>query len=158
MTQSGPEFFRKYADIITEAEQAQHLDEGVVDTIKQKISGIFASVKNQPGWAEAYAKAKTMTPQLKQILASSKSSDEVVDKIKQLVGTNNPAPVAEAEDKDILGGALMGGGVLTAAAEHAAGLLDMIFTSHAATMATMGWLVLPILFVILGCYFSLKSE
>ena len=99
-----------------------------------------------------------MAPQLKQILSSSKSSAEVVDKIKQLVGTNNPAPVAEAEDKDILGGAYMGGSVLLVAAEGSAGLLDMIFTSHAATMATMGWLVLPILFVILGCYYLLKSE
>ena len=33
-----PKFFRRYADLITEAEQPKQLDEGVMDTIKQYAS------------------------------------------------------------------------------------------------------------------------
>jgi hypothetical protein len=33
-----PKFFRKYADLITEAEQPEQLDEGMVDTLKQYAS------------------------------------------------------------------------------------------------------------------------
>ena len=41
-----PKFFRKYADLITEAEQASQLDEGIFDKIKQlALSKAQAAVK-----------------------------------------------------------------------------------------------------------------
>ena len=109
MTQYGPEFFRKFADIITEAEQVpQQLDEGIIDTIKQKTAGFAEKVKQLPGFAEAYATAKAAVPQLKQIFTTSKSGAEVIDKIKQLVGANKPVAVAETDGDLVLAQAQLG--------------------------------------------------
>ena len=41
MTQYGPEFFRKFADIITEAEQPQQLNEGMMDKAKEYASKLL---------------------------------------------------------------------------------------------------------------------
>jgi hypothetical protein len=40
MTQNAVDFMRKYADIINEAQQPQHLNEGFLDTLKQYVPKI----------------------------------------------------------------------------------------------------------------------
>ena len=76
------ELFRRYIDIVEGREQ---INEGMIDDVKAKFSEIWTKLKAMPGFAEAYQKAKTMEPQLKQILQSSSSGKEVADKVKSLV-------------------------------------------------------------------------
>ena len=75
------ELFRKYIDIVEGREQ---VNEGMIDDVKAKFSEIWAKLKAMPGFAEAYQKAKTMEPELKQILQSSSSGKDAADKIKNL--------------------------------------------------------------------------
>ena len=152
MTQYGPEFFRKFADIITEAEQVpQQLDEGIIDTIKQKTAGFAEKVKQLPGFAEAYATAKAAVPQLKQIFTTSKSGAEVVDKIKQLAGANKPVAVAET-DGDLMIGAGAVGGIATGGLmlwEIGSGLIDAAYAAGGLTGPAGIWfIVMPVVILV----------
>lgn len=145
-----PKFFRKYADIITEAE-TQQLDEGIVDTIKQKISGFAAKVKALPGFEQAYARAKAAVPQLKEIFTTSKSGAEVVAKIKQLSGANN-ATVAEGDNAMIGVGAV--GGVATGGLmlwEIGSGLVDAAYAAGGLTGPAGIWFIIMPGVILLYC-------
>jgi len=146
-----PKFFRKYADIITEAEAVQ-LDEGIVDTIKQKIGGFAAKVKALPGFEQAYAKAKTLAPQLKEIFVSSKSGAEVVAKIKQLTSAGNAAAVAEGDNAMIgtgaVGGVATGGFMLW---EIGSGLLDAAYAAGGLTGPAGVWFIIMPAVILLYC-------
>lgn len=77
-----PKFFRRYADLITEAEQ---LDEGMIDAIKSKVSSITGQVKQAiPNFSQLYKEITPMIPQLKQILSSARTAEDVNNSVKQL--------------------------------------------------------------------------
>ena len=152
MTQYGPEFFRKFADIITEAEAPQQLDEGIIDTIKQKTAGFAEKVKQLPGFAEAYATAKAAVPQLKQIFTTSKSGAEVVDKIKQLTGANKPVAAAVAEGDNAMIGTGAVGGFATGGFmlwEIGSGLIDAAYAAGGLTGPAGIWfIVMPVVILV----------
>ena len=85
---------RNYIDIINEHSQAPaQLDEGILQDIKTKAGSVLSQFKSIPGIGKAYQKAKTFAPQLKQIFASAKSGEDVINGIKQLASSK-----AVAED------------------------------------------------------------
>jgi len=109
MTQYGPEFFRKFADIITEAETVQ-LDEGIVDSLKATM----AKVKAIPGVQKYMQAAEAKKAQLIQAAQNSSNGKELLANIKQAMGGQQS--VAEG----IVGGAFvggLGGGLLAMASE-----------------------------------------
>ena len=81
-----PKFFRKYADLITEAEQPEQLDEGVMDSIKAMASKIQAL----PGISQYIKMAQSLKQQAIDIVKSSQSGKEVVDKLQALAQQNQP--------------------------------------------------------------------
>lgn len=122
------QFFRKYADLITEAEKPEiQLDEGVVDFLKQaaskvkeKFSGLYSqAAKAIPGFAQAYAKAKTMEQELTNILQSSKSATEAVQKVKSLAGGGVTA--------EGVGDLKIAGGAVTTLIGAAEGILNVLY-------------------------------
>ena len=146
-----PKFFRKYADIITEAEQ---LDEGMLDSLKSKALDLFSKAKQVPGFAEGVAKAKAMSAQLKQILASSKSGAEVGEKIKALA---QGGQVAEGDAQIVAGSAGVLGGAALSIWEASSGLLDAVFASGSAPHIL--WLAgMPILIVMMGLALAMTAE
>jgi len=105
----NPTFFRKYSDLITEAEAVQ-LDEGIVDSLKAAL----AKLKAIPGVQKYMQAAEAKKAQLIQAVQNSSNGKELAANITQVMG-GQPA-VAEG----IIGGALlggMGGGLFAAAAE-----------------------------------------
>ena len=149
-----PKFFRKYADIITEAEVPQQLDEGMLDSLKQKALDLFAKAKQVPGFSEGVAKAKAMTGQLKQILQSSSSAAEVGQKIKALA---QGGQVAEGDAQIAVGSVGALGGAALAIWEASSGLLDAVFASGSA--AHIVWLAgMPIVIVMMGLALAMTSD
>jgi len=84
-----PKFFRKYADLITEAEQPQQLDEGLVDTITQyaqklvqkaapdvmqKVSDLVSSALGKP--IEQLTMADVTLANAKKVLAANQQMSE----------------------------------------------------------------------------------
>jgi len=82
MTQYGPEFFRKFADIITEAEAPQQLDEGIVDSLKAAM----AKLKAIPGIQKYMQAAEAKKAQLIQAAQNSSNGKELLANIKQAMG------------------------------------------------------------------------
>jgi hypothetical protein len=77
-----PRFFRRYRDLIAETEE---LDEGMVDRVKSMISGLTGKVKQAvPNFSELYREITPMMPQLKQIMSTAKTPEEVSDSVRQL--------------------------------------------------------------------------
>lgn len=108
MLESDAQFFRKYADIITEAD-AQQLDEGIVDSIKSAIAKLTAmsSVnRNLPS-------AKAKLPQLFAALRSSKSSKELMSNLQKSIGANTTVQQEGISTSSVMAA---GGSVIVAAA------------------------------------------
>ena len=138
-----PKFF-KYADLITEAEQAQ-LDEGILQDIKTKAASVISQFKSVPGLGQAYAQAKTFAPELKQIFASAKSGQDVINGIKQLAAAKAGA-TAMAED--VKPGAAIGalGSTAFITWEAVSGFLDIcISAAMQGNAAGIYFVVMPIL-------------
>jgi hypothetical protein len=76
-----PKFFRKYADLITEAE-TQQLDEGIVDSLKAAM----AKLKAVPGIQKYMQAAETKKAQLIQAAQNSSNGKELLANIKQAMG------------------------------------------------------------------------
>lgn len=83
MTQYGPEFFRKYADLITEAETVR-LDEGIVDSLKQLYQSLVGKVKVIPNFKQYYDVAKTKQQEAVEAIKTSKSPEELKQKIASI--------------------------------------------------------------------------
>jgi hypothetical protein len=77
-----PRFFRRYRDLIAETEE---LDEGMVDNVKSMIAGLTGKVKQAiPNFSELYREITPMMPQLKQIMSSAGTAEEVSAEVQKL--------------------------------------------------------------------------
>ena len=148
------ELFRKYIDIVEGREQ---VNEGMIDDIKAKFSAIWTKLKAMPGFAEAYQKAKTMEPQLKQILQSSSSGKEAAAKIKSLVAgdavaTTNEESTAQSDFK--YGKILFTSGTGVLLVEQLTGLLDRVIDiGQQGNWGIAGYLVgVPIAYALCGLF------
>ena len=89
-----PKFFRRYADLITEAEQPKQLDEGVMDSIKAMVMKI-------PGISQYIKAAENLKPQLASIAKNSRSGSEALEQVKSLAaGVKQPVIASEGERFD----------------------------------------------------------
>jgi len=105
--------------------EGYQLDEGAVETIT-------ALVKKIPGIGKYYQMAQQYKSQLIDILKTSKSGQEVKQKMEQLVSQSS-TPVAEAGVLKQLGGLAAGGGsILTTVWMNAMGLIDGVLARAAA--------------------------
>jgi len=139
-----PKFFRKYADLITEAEQTQ-IDEGVLQDIKTKAQSVIAQFKSVPGIGKAYQQAKAFAPELKQIFASAKSGQDIIDGIKRMAATKAGA---NAMAEDVKPGAAIGalGSTAFITWEAVSGFLDIcISAAMQGNAAGIYFVVMPIL-------------
>ena len=147
-----PKFFRKYSDIIVEAEQPQQLDEGMLQDLKTKAQSVIAQFKSVPGIGKAYQQAKAFAPELKQIFASAKSGKDVIDGIKRMaqskVGSN-----AVAEDIEPLTGLGAVGATAFITWEAVSGFLDVcINAAMQGNAAAIYFVVMPILCAIMAFF------
>jgi len=147
-----PKFFRKYSDIIVEAEQPQQLDEGMLQDLKTKAQSVIAQFKSVPGIGKAYQQAKAFAPELKQIFASAKSGKDVIDGIKRMaqskVGSN-----AVAEDIKPLTGLGAVGATAFITWEAVSGFLDVcINAAMQGNAAAIYFVVMPILCAIMAFF------
>ena len=149
----NPEFFRKYADIVAEAETVQ-LDEGMLDGLKQKVSDLFTKAKQVPGFAQGYAKAKEMSAQLKQILQTSKSAGEIGEKIKALA---NGSQVAENDGQVAAGAVAALGGSALMIWEATSGMLELLI-SNGILGQTLVFAGIPLLAIMLGLLMAVTSK
>jgi hypothetical protein len=89
-----PKFFRKYADLITEAETVQ-LDEGVVDSLKAGVSALVNKVSSIPALVPYYKQALAQKDQLVQVFQSSSNVEDLKAKLTALADQSQPV-VSEA--------------------------------------------------------------
>lgn len=86
MSHHAVDLLKKYAEIVNESQSTQ-LDEGMLDSIKQKIMGLIGQVTGSPEAKQAIAHVKQqpgIKGQMMDILKSSKSADDVMAQVKQL--------------------------------------------------------------------------
>ena len=155
------DFFRNYIDIIKEAEQPRvQLDEGMLQDLKSKISALMTQFKTIPGIGQAYQKAKSFAPELKQIFMSAKSGKELMDSIKRLATAKSGIqPVAEdiQDHKVAVGAATSLAGISITLWEMATGFFDIVLNlalnDTGANQAVALWfLVMPLVIVIMGAF------
>lgn len=122
-----PKFFRKYADIIAEAERP--IDEGIVDTIKEKISSFISNLSTKfPAIKQTLPIAQKLQPEITEILKTSKSGKEIVQRLQQLAQQQaGSVAMSEVKDYPYVNAAIMthGGSVLTSIALAAAGIFQL---------------------------------
>jgi hypothetical protein len=111
-----PKFFRKYADIITEAETVQ-LDEGMLDSLKQLYQNLVGKVKSIPNFKQYYDAAKSKQQEAVEAIKSSKSAEELKQKIASI---GDSLQVNEMMYKQPVAGPALG-----AVAAAAAGIWDI---------------------------------
>jgi hypothetical protein len=92
-----PKFFRKYSDLIVEAERAQQLDEGILDQLK----GLIAKAQQLPMIQKHLAAAKAKLPQIVAAAQQSRSGNDLLAKV-------GAGAVAEGLG-GVLGGAALAG-------------------------------------------------
>jgi len=80
------EIMRKYSNIVAEAQESAQLNEGMMDSIKAMASKIQAL----PGISQYIKMAQSLKQQAVDIVKSSQSGKEVVDKLKALAQQNQP--------------------------------------------------------------------
>lgn len=134
MTQYGPEFFRKFADIITEAEAPQQqLDEGIIDSLKS----IMDKVKAIPGVQKYMQAAEAKKDQLIQAAQNSSNGKELLANIEQAMGGQQA--VAEGLVTGAFVGGLGGGIVAMAADIFMRAYIAMGKPSLSAMWADQAW-------------------
>ena len=140
---------RNYIDIINEYSQAPaHLDEGILQDIKTKAGSVLSQFKSIPGIGKAYQKAKTFAPQLKQIFASAKSGEDVINGIKQLASSK-----AVAEDVKPLTAVGAVGSTAFITWEVVSGFLETcIHAAMQGNAAGIYFVVMPILCAIMAFF------
>ena len=146
-----PRFFRKYAELVESAENGRPvLTEGMLNDIKTQAMELFDKAKSMPGFSQAYKKAKTMAPQVKEILTTSKSGKEAMDRIQQLV----KAPANENAFSQGAGLASAAAGGVSALATPFVGscakLLDPLITSGQVDGIAIPTLAISIALIGLG--------
>jgi hypothetical protein len=88
-----PRFFRKYADLITEAEQQlteaelQQLQEGMIDSLKQIYQTVVTKARAIPNFKQYMQMAKPKQKEAVEAIKASKSPQELQQKILQIAGT-----------------------------------------------------------------------
>ena len=111
------QFMRNYIDLINEIEQPhpQQVDEGVIDSLVGKFKQLKDRFMAVPGAAQALKRAEPYRDQLEAIAKNSKSGQEVMAAIKDLV--------AQASKKDTAAVPITE--IVTAAAGAFAGLAGL---------------------------------
>jgi len=153
-----PKFFRKYSDIIFEAEQPQQLDEGMLQDLKTKASTIMAELKKIKGIGAAFQQAKAFAPELKQVFMSAKSGKEVMDGIKRVVAAKSGNQALAERTNELVGGAIGTiGGLSITVYEMATGFFDVLvrilLTGGGESQAAALWFLgVPIMCAVAGAF------
>lgn len=122
------ELYRKYIDIINENSQNKvQLDEGMLDSIKDKVMGVVNKfVSSSPKAKAAFDQAKQYKSELSDILKTSSSGKEVVQKIGQLVGNQQ---LAEEITDESIGGLKTAAGGAMIVLPIVAAVLDSLYAN-----------------------------
>jgi len=97
-----PKFFRRYADLITEAEQPEQLDEGVMDTIKSAFSKAIQKLLSPEDLQKIASIAQQatggdLTPTKENAMKLVQALGITQQDVQQAIQSNGSQPVAGAQ-------------------------------------------------------------